>query len=140
MDEQNNIRISGVPQITMEGKNIHDISSFYKEVNRVFMQDEDWELGESLDAFNDLLFGGIGIAKGLTSIRLVWNNSDICRHTLGYEITKAHYLKKLEPDSPFNRTYVEQKLTDLEAGNGQTYYEIILEIIAEHPNIQLSLS
>jgi RNAse (barnase) inhibitor barstar len=137
MNEQNISSIPVVPQIILEGKNIYDITSFYKEINRVFMQNEDWELGESLDAFNDLLYGGFGILKGLPKIQLIWNDSKKCSHTLGYDTTKVYYLKKLEPGSPFNRAYHEQKLAELEADNGQTYFEIILDIISDHPNIQL---
>ncbi len=137
MDEQNILSIPIIPQIILEGKNIHDISSFYKEVNRVFMQNEDWELGESLDAFNDLLHGGFGILKGLPNIQLIWNDSKLSSHSLGYDTTKVYYLKKISPGSPFNRAYHEQKLTELKAGNGRTYFEIVLDIISEHPNIQL---
>lgn len=75
MDEQKILSIPVIPQIILEGKNIHDIPSFYKEINRVFMQNEDWELGESLDAFNDRLYGGFGILKGLSNIQLIWNSS-----------------------------------------------------------------
>lgn len=137
MDELNILSIPVIPQIILEGKNIHDIPSFYQEINRVFMQNEDWELGESLDAFNDLLYGGFGILKGLPHIQLIWNSSNICSHNLGYDTTKVYYLKKLEPGLLFNRTYHEQKLAELEAGNGRTYFQIILDIISEHPNIQL---
>lgn len=140
MDEQKILSITVIPQIILEGKNIHDIPSFYKEINRVFMQNEDWELGESLDAFNDLLYGGFGILKDLSNIQLIWNSSKTCSQTLGYDTTKVYYLKKIEPGSPFNRAYHEQKLTELEAGNGRTYFQIILNIISEHPNIQLVIN
>jgi hypothetical protein len=137
MDKQHILSIPVIPQIILEGKNICDIASFYKEINRVFMQNEDWELGESLDAFNDLLYGGFGILKGLPNIQLIWNSSIICSHTLGYDTTKVYYLKKIELGLPFNRAYHEQKLTELETGNGRTYFQIILDIISDHPNIQL---
>lgn len=140
MDKQNISNIPVVPQIILEGKNIHDIPSFYKEINRVFMQNEDWKLGESLDALNDLLFGGFGILNGLSNIQLIWNNSQISSEALGYNTTKVSYLKKIEPGSPFNRTFFEQKLTELDAGNGRTYFQIILDIISDHPNIQLVIN
>jgi len=124
-------------QIVIEGKNIHDINSFYKEINRVFMQDEDWKLGESLDAFNDLLFGGFGVLKATPIIQLVWNNIAASSNALGYDITRQYYLKKLAPGSPFNVDYHQQKLAALESGNGQTYFQIILDIISDHPNIRL---
>jgi RNAse (barnase) inhibitor barstar len=137
MDEQNIVSIPDIPQIILEGKNICDIPSFYKEINRVFMQNEDWKLGESLDAFNDLLFGGFGIIKGLPNIQLIWNNIEISSQILGYDTTIVYYLKKLEPGSPYNKRHFEQKLSELAAGNGETYFQIILEIIADHPNIRL---
>lgn len=56
---------------------------------------------------------------------------------LGYNTTKVYYLKKLEPGLPFNSAYHEKKLTELENGSGPSYFEIILDIISEHPNIQL---
>jgi RNAse (barnase) inhibitor barstar len=137
MDKQNILSTPVIPQIILEGNNIHDIPSFYKEINRIFMQNEDWELGESLDAFNDLLFGGFGIIKGMPNIQLIWNNSKISSEALGSNTTKGYYLKKIEPGSPFNRTFFEQKFTELEADNSLTYFQIILDIISDHPNIQL---
>ncbi|WP_221887917.1 hypothetical protein [Chitinophaga polysaccharea] len=50
-------------QIIINGDVIIDIPSFYREINRVFMSGENWQLGNSLDAFNDLLYGGFGIGK-----------------------------------------------------------------------------
>jgi hypothetical protein len=75
--------------------------------------------------------------KGLPNIQLIWNNSRISSQALGYDTIKGYYLKKIEPGSPFNRTFFEQKFTELEAGNGRTCFQIILDIISDHPNIQL---
>lgn len=63
-------------KIIIEGKNITDIETFYKEINRVFMQNENWKIAQSLDAFNDLLYGGFGEIKGKENIQLVWKNSE----------------------------------------------------------------
>jgi len=52
-------------EIVINGKNITDIGSFYEEVNSLFMQGENWNIGESLDAFDDLLYGGFGILKDI---------------------------------------------------------------------------
>ena len=40
--------------LIIDGENIHDIFSFFDEINRVFMHSEDWKLGPSLDALNDI--------------------------------------------------------------------------------------
>lgn len=124
-------------QIFIQGRNIVDIPSFYREINRVFMKDEDWELGESLDAFNDLLYGGFGAMKGHSNMQLIWLNAERCSKALGYNITKEYYLNKLMPGSIFNKDFHRQKLDELEAGIGQTYFQIIVGIISDHPNIQL---
>lgn len=44
-------------RVTILGERIHDIPSFYDEVNRVFMENEAWSIGQSLDAFDDMLYG-----------------------------------------------------------------------------------
>ncbi|WP_254562296.1 barstar family protein [Dyadobacter diqingensis] len=124
-------------QITIDGNSIVDIPSFYVEINRVFMKSETWQIGDSLDALHDLLFGGYGEIGTSVPIELIWINLDKSRLALGYEVTKAYYKQKLEPDSPYNKALFSVKLAALEAGNGDTYFDIILAIIADHPNISL---
>lgn len=123
--------------IIIEGNNIYDIPSFYKEINRVFMPNEDWILGQSLDALNDLFYGGYGGIKGDEEITLLWKDFEKNREDLGLELTVKYYKDKLESPSRFNLNFVQEKLYELENGVGKTYFEIILEIIGEHPNIVL---
>ena len=104
------------------------------------MSDENWKIGQSLDAFNDLLYGGFGAIKSREPIELIWSNSEESRQALGYEVTKAYYDEKLKPDSPFDKKMFREKLAALENGNGETYFEIILSVIADHPNIDLILN
>ncbi|SFC63515.1 barstar family protein [Spirosoma endophyticum] len=126
-----------VIQIAIEGNAINDIASFYEEINRVFMSGESWRIGPSLDAFNDLLFGGYGALQGAQLAELVWHNIDHSRQALGYETTRVYYLEKLRPGSPYNKKLFEEKLTALESGRGETYFDSILSIIAEHPSIRV---
>ena len=49
--------------LRLDGRLIHDIASFYDEINRVFMAGEDWQLGPSLDALDDMLRGGYGAPR-----------------------------------------------------------------------------
>ena len=125
-------------KILINGENIFDIETFYQEINRVFMHNETWEIGESLDAFNDLLYGGFGEIKGKESIELIWKNFEENKKALGLEVTLNFYKAKLKSPEIFNSKFIQEKIEDLHSGNGQTYFEIILEIIAEHPNIQLT--
>lgn len=123
--------------ITLRGEHIHDIPSFYDEVNRVFMAGESWQLGHSLDALNDLLYGGFGAIAGNEVVNLVWTDFERCRQVLGPKLTRAFYQAKLASPEVFDAEFVRRKLEALEQGVGQTYFDIVLEIIADHPNIRL---
>ncbi|WP_240183064.1 ribonuclease inhibitor [Pedobacter jeongneungensis] len=103
------------------------------------MEEEDWSIAESLDAFDDLLYGGYGILKSHPHINLIWRNHQFSADALGRELTRKYYLKKLEPGSPFNKTFFMQQLNELDAGRGMTYFDKIVEIIRSHENIQLFL-
>lgn len=126
-----------VKQIEIEGNAINDITSFYEEINRVFMVGESWRIGHSLDAFNDLLYGGYGALQGAQSVELLWHNMDHSQKALGYQTTRLYYLDKLSPGSPYNKKLFKEKLDALEAGTGETYFDSIMAIIAEHPAISV---
>lgn len=123
--------------ITIDGSKIFDIPSFYEEINRVFMINVDWQLGQSLDALNDMFYGGYGEIDGNEDIQLVWTDFERCRKDLGLKTTKEYYHNKLKQPSVFNTDFIQTKLNELENGVGKTYFDIILEIIGEHPNIKL---
>lgn len=123
--------------LIIEGDEIYNIASFYEEINRVFMPNEDWKIGESLDAFSDLLYGGFGEIKGNEPIKFIWRNIEKSKIALGLEITQAFYKDKLSNPGLYNVQWIQDKLNALEKGEGQTYYEIIIEILSAHPNIEL---
>ncbi len=96
------------------------------------MQEEDWKLAESLDAFDDLLYGGFGKFKDYGHLEIEWKDMGISRKNLGTEITKAYYSSKIYPDSPYNQLYFKEKLEELERGTGDTYFNLLMEIINSH--------
>jgi RNAse (barnase) inhibitor barstar len=122
---------------TLDGHRIHDIPSFYEEINRVFMTGVDWTLGPSLDALDDLLYGNYGALDGDEAVILVWTQFAASRQALGVEATRQYLLAKLAQPERFNTTRFQRELDALDAGTGQTYFDIVLEIIAAHPNITL---
>lgn len=91
--------------IVINGNNFSNLEQFYVEVDRVLTKDLGWRTGHNLDAFNDLLCGGFGVFGYDESIRLVWENSAKSKN----------------------------ELTDIR--QGQTVYEILLEIIKSHEHI-----
>lgn len=120
--------------MAIEGAHIADIASFYAEINRVYMADENWQIG-SLDGFDDLLYGGFGKVQNAKKHTIIWKDIDHSRAALGVTTTLAYYQEKLAANSPFNQTYFQQRLSDLQAGKGQTYFDIVAEIIQSHPKI-----
>ncbi|MCT1531304.1 barstar family protein [Sphingobacterium daejeonense] len=124
-------------EFVIDGNRIKDKSSLYEEINRQFMQEESWQLAESLDAFDDLLYGGFGAIKEKEEIKIVWLNFDSNKEAFGLDFTRNFYKEKLEHPENFDSKLVQRQLDELERGEGQTYFEIIEEIISSHPNIEL---
>lgn len=123
--------------LIIEGQTIHDIPSFYDEINRVFMADEDWKLGQSLDALDDMLYGGYGALQGGATVILIWRQMEKNREDLGLEATRGHYRRKLEHPERFNIERIRSDLEALERGDGPTFFDIVQQIIADHHNIDL---
>ena len=124
-------------KIIIEGKNINNIETFYEEVNRVFMSQENWKIAQSLDAFNDMLYGSFGEIKGKEKIQLIWKDIEQNQKSLGFQTTLEFYQNKLKSPEIFNRKFVLSKIDELHNGVGLTFFEIILEIITDHENIIL---
>lgn len=124
-------------RLVIEGANFHDIPGFYTEINRVFMADESWQLGPSLDAFNDLLHGGFGAMRGGGPVTLIWRDFDKSRADLGLAATRDYLTAKIARPDLFNAARFQADLDALNAGTGQSYFQILLEIIAGHPRITL---
>lgn len=123
--------------LTLVGAEIHDIPSLYDEINRLFMAGEDWALGPSLDALDDMLYGGFGAIDGDELVILVWEDFERMETVLGLETTRAFLREKLAKPEVFNTALIRRQLDDLERGEGQTYLEIVLEILSSHANIEL---
>ena len=124
-------------KITIEGKNINNIETFYEEVNRVFMSQENWKIAQSLDAFSDMLYGSFGEIKGKEKIQLIWKDMEQNQKSLGFQTTLEFYQNKLKSPEIFNHKFVLSKINELHNGVGLTFFEIVLEIIANHDNIML---
>ncbi|KAF1015827.1 MAG: hypothetical protein GAK31_01306 [Stenotrophomonas maltophilia] len=121
-------------QLTLDGTRFDDIAGFYAEINRVFMAGEDWQLGPSLDALDDLLYGGYGAAKDAQAVQLLWRGFEGSREALGVAATRHWLQQKLAQPGHFNAEAIQRQLEALEA-DGPTYFDIVLEIFDGHPEI-----
>ena len=114
----------------INGSHFSNLEAFYEEVSSLFLKDEDWKVG-TLDGFDDILYGYEG--------EIIWKDSRKSKEDLGFDLTKEFYENKIRQGKPFNVTLIQQKLDDLINGNGQTLFEILIEIIESHKNITLIL-
>ncbi|WP_038331292.1 barstar family protein [Empedobacter falsenii] len=124
-------------EIQIDGSKIQDLTSLYKEFDDKLMPNEDWELGESLDALDDLLYGDFGEINGNEAVRFVWTDFERMRELFGYNFTLNFYQNKLQYPEVFNIDLIQNSIDELQNGNGKTYFEIILEIVESHSNIEL---
>ncbi len=122
----------------INGSHFSDLAGFYEEVSEVLMKGADWKVG-TLDGFDDMLYGGFGMFENNEDIEIIWKDSDKSKEDLGFELTKGFYEHKIRQGKPFNVDLAQQKLDGLIAGNGQTLFEILVEIIESHKNITLVL-
>ncbi|MFE1644645.1 ribonuclease inhibitor [Microbacterium sp. P01] len=122
------------------GAAVHDIASLYDELNRLFMSAEDWRLGASLDALDDLLSGGFGALHGVADARVVWMDHAHSRRVLGTDATSRYYREKLSRPDLYDAQHFRPLLDAVEAGTGATYFDIVLAVFAGHPQIELVLA
>lgn len=59
------------------------------------------------------------------------------REALGIDATRALLVERLELRTMFNGRLIRDQIAELEQGRGVTYFDIVLEIIAAHPNIHV---
>ncbi|QPC88175.1 ribonuclease inhibitor [Mesorhizobium sp. NBSH29] len=121
----------------LDGDKFNDIASFYDEVNRVFMSNEDWLISVSLDALNDLLYSGHGAITSKERIRLVWSKFEKSRADLGHDATQRFYIEKLKQPERYDPDRIKGDLRALEAGTGAIYFDFVVEIIGDHANIEM---
>lgn len=125
-----------MPIFVIDGSRFSTIPGFYRELNDPLMSNESWDLSESLDAFNDLLYCGYGALQGSERITVTWLHADLSRDNLGVPATSAWIESKLaDPHGRYNVELLTNQLADLQYGTGKTYFELPVEIIEEHPRV-----
>ena len=126
--------------IIINAGNFSDLAGFYEEMNKLFMKDSDWKMGQSLDALNDILYGGFGVYNPGEQVVVLWNGFSKSKKDLGTEATIQHYQMKIEKGYPYNVNLFQEKLLEIKTGDGPTLFDIIIEIFSDHKNIELKLN
>jgi hypothetical protein len=131
------------PIFQIDGNRCTDFAALISEFNRVFGEawGKDWQ--GNLDAFNDMLDWPNNAMLDWPNDRapyvLSFFNSEAARRHLGH-LAMADWLRnKLSQCEPgFGETWREE-LKSAENGQGRTLFDWLVEIIRDHPQIDLRL-
>jgi RNAse (barnase) inhibitor barstar len=126
-------------EVIIDGTQITDLTTFYDEIEKKLTRSLSWNMGRNLDAFNDILRGGFGVHEYAESLRLIWENADLSRNALGWNETIVYIQKIMETCHPSNLPELKKRLKNAKNQKGETLFDSILEIIAEHDHIELQL-
>lgn len=66
----------------LDSSNFSNLEEFYNEVEKTLTKNLGWRIGRNLDAFNDVLRGGLGAFENDEPIQLIWRNSNKSKHDL----------------------------------------------------------
>lgn len=126
-----------IRHLTLEGARIADIPSFYDEINRVFMAGESWTLGVTLDGLNDMLYGAYGTTAGADAVILRWRDMAASRDALGPATTRRFLAERIASRAMFNGRPIAAQIAAIDAGQGKTYFDIVMDVFADHPRITI---
>jgi RNAse (barnase) inhibitor barstar len=119
----------------LDAEKFNNLEGFYTTIYGLMDWQEDWAPGHNLDALNDVLYGGFGPDP----VILIWQQAGKSKAELGLAATQAFYQHKIDQGKPYNVIWAQEQLDALNAGEGQTLFDIIVEIIQSHQDITLVL-
>jgi RNAse (barnase) inhibitor barstar len=115
------------PVLVIDGSRFDDFEGFQREFSALL---DDWSWNGNLDAFNDILRGGFGTPDEGFVLR--WTDAERSRRILGWDLTIARLEEALERCDPSNRPHVAEALERARRHEGQTLFDTLVEIIADH--------
>lgn len=116
--------------IRIDASRIHSVDDFYDQIETTL---DLKHFGRNLDALYDAL------SDGKVS-EVVIEKCDLFRERLGRACTIEHYKKRIDVAStPSEKKFLENALSELEKGRGETMAERIVETIREISSLRLVL-
>jgi hypothetical protein len=119
----------------IDGAVFGDFQGFVAHFNATVLKEGCWH--GNLDAFNDILNGGFGTPED--GLVLSWHNSEKSRKDLGYEATIQWLEDVMKKCHPSNVPEMQKRLADARKNQGATLFDVIVEIIGDHEDIELKL-
>lgn len=131
--------------IIINGNDFSDLGSFYDEIERKFTNNLDWKVGRSINAVDDILQGGFGVADEEEPIKIVWENSKKSKLDLGYSAQASSYKvsiwhkTKINKHNPTAYSQMKEKYKKAKNNEGPTLFDDIVKVIHGHKHIELEL-
>ncbi len=116
------------PTFEIDGANFTTLEGFYDEIERVLIPGRAW--GRNLDAFNDILRGGMATPDNGFVLR--WKNSDQSRVRLGFAETVRQLEHRLSTAHKSNRTSIEHDIKQAKSEHGSTVFDWLIKLIKDH--------
>ena len=118
---------------TIDGEKFSTLEGFYDEFTTVVIPGTLW--GKNLDAFDDVLSGGVGqFTPGDT---IIWKNSERSRECLGYKETIRQLERQLAESDPSQHESILLAIELAKGEKGETVFNWLQEIITEHNDINV---
>ena len=73
----------------IDGSSFSDIKGFYSEVDRIMTKEPGFKTGHNLNAFRDILYGGLGAHAPEEPFVIKWIHYDKSRQDLGDSVMLA---------------------------------------------------
>ncbi|MFD4819009.1 hypothetical protein [Peribacillus butanolivorans] len=122
----------------LDGENFSDFNGLCNEFSNVVLSGK-YKWNGSLDAFNDILFGGFGDIEVEEEYTIFWRNSVKSKIDLGYGETITILNEMLKNCHPSNEEKVIKEIRDAKMNIGTTIFNWVEEIILDNKNITLIL-
>lgn len=118
---------SELPVLVIDGASFTDFDGFAREFTKLL---DGYPWRGNLDAFNDILRGGFGTPDGGWVFR--WLDSASSRSALGHAAMATRLEGILHTCHPTNRDRVAAEIESARRGEGQTLFDLIVDIIRIH--------
>lgn len=115
-----------VPTYVIDGSKARTWPEIVASIN-AFIPGSEWQ-GNSLDALDDILYGGYGTPEKFV---VVWKASEVSRQALGLDETRS-YFKNMPTAYTLNAAGKTEP-------RSKTLFETLVEIFEGHDNIELCL-
>jgi RNAse (barnase) inhibitor barstar len=119
-----------LPALVIDGRQFVDLEGFYDEISFQLIPGATW--GRNLDAFNDILRGGLGMSEGGFYLR--WKHSHLSQERLGWAETILWFERNLantNSHSPKARLF-QTRLDSARRHEGETMFDKLVRIIRVH--------